>query len=474
MCQARRVRGVGTGARRIATTVLALLATLVAVVVPVGAWPGAGPTGSAAAAGPPPPATGGGPASPPPVGPTAAATAPYTVELGRPVTVRVRGSLLVNGSGQTVRLAGVDHMGTEYSCVQGRGIFDGPVDAAAIATMRSWGANVVRVPLNEDCWLGINGAPSNSAGGPYRAAVVGYVTRLHDAGMAAILELHWNAPGATLATGQQPMADADHGPDFWSSVATSFRFDPGVLFDLYNEPHGTTWDCWLSGCTSPGWATAGMAQLVSAVRSTGSRAALLLGGLDYSSSLGGPGEGGGDPSAGWAAHLPADPAHQLVASVHLYDTAGCATVACWDATFAPVAATHPVVAGEVGEFDCRATFVTAWLDWAGTHGASTLGWTWNAYPATTSCGSANPNVITSYDGTASVWGAALRARFSDQAATHPATAAPRSGGAISASPPPRPTVAPSGRGRLVVVATFVAVAAVAVVVMRRRRRQPPH
>ena len=69
---------------------------------------------------------------------------------------------------------------------------DGP---QAIAAMTSWHINAVRLPLNEDCWLGINGAPARYSGARYRAAIRAYVARLNHAGLYVILDLHWSAPG---------------------------------------------------------------------------------------------------------------------------------------------------------------------------------------------------------------------------------------------------------------------------------------
>ena len=47
------------------------------------------------------------------------------------------------------------------------------------------------------------------------------------------------------------MPDADHAPDFWTSVANTFKNNSAVIFDLYNEPYldnnqDTTagWECW--------------------------------------------------------------------------------------------------------------------------------------------------------------------------------------------------------------------------------------
>ena len=154
-----------------------------------------------------------------------------------PLSVRVVGNQLVDGSGSTVQLRGVDRSGTEYACIQGWGIFDGPSDAASVAAMAAWHINAVRVPLNEDCWLGINGVSPSYGGAAYQTAIENYVTLLNSYGIYAILDLHWTAPGTTPATAQEPMPDQDHSPAFWTSVASTFSGNPAVLFDLFNEPY---------------------------------------------------------------------------------------------------------------------------------------------------------------------------------------------------------------------------------------------
>lgn len=142
----------------------------------------------------------------------------------------------MNGAGKTVRLLGVDRSGLEYACVQGWGFSDGPVDAASIAAMKTWSINAVRVPLNESCWLGINGVKAQYSGTAYRTFVQGYVARPSTAGLVAILDLHWSV------NGQEQMPDAAHA-------------------------HDAIWKCWRDGCGK--WA--GMQRLVSAVRSAGGR-----------------------------------------------------------------------------------------------------------------------------------------------------------------------------------------------------------
>lgn len=44
----------------------------------------------------------------------------------------------------------------------GLGYDGGHMDDADAAAVASWNANAVRVSLNEDRWLGINGQPNNS------------------------------------------------------------------------------------------------------------------------------------------------------------------------------------------------------------------------------------------------------------------------------------------------------------------------
>jgi len=85
------------------------------------------------------------------------------------LALRVQGNALVDANGAPVRLLGVNRSGTEYACSQGWGIFDGPSDAASITAIASWHTNAVRIPLNEDCWLAINGVSASYGGANYRA-----------------------------------------------------------------------------------------------------------------------------------------------------------------------------------------------------------------------------------------------------------------------------------------------------------------
>ena len=89
---------------------------------------------------------------------------------------------------------------------------------------------------------------------PYFLADPGF-NAIAGSGLTPILDLQLAAPGAVLANYPQlPMADRDHSPAFWTSVAQRFGDDSAVVFDLYNEPYpdgdqDTTaaWECWRDG-----------------------------------------------------------------------------------------------------------------------------------------------------------------------------------------------------------------------------------
>jgi hypothetical protein len=317
-------------------------------------------------------------------------------DAGAVAGLHVSNNTLMNGN-KVVRLLGVDRSGTESMCIHGTGIFDGPVDQAAISAITAWHANAVRVPLNEDCWLAINGVPAAYSGASYINAIMQLVSTLRQNGLYVILDLHWNNGGTAAATGQQQMADLDHAPAFWTGVANTFKNYQDVVFDLYNEPHDISWSCWLNGgCQVNGWPVAGMQLLVNTVRATGATNVVMVGGLAYASDL-----------TGWLANEPNDPLHNLAASQHSYNFAGCNMQSCWTSTLAPVAQKVPLVTGELGENDCAHGYIDGFMSWADSAGVSYLGWAWNA---DFNCNT-GPSLITDYNGTPSGFGAGLQAHL---------------------------------------------------------------
>jgi endoglucanase len=403
------------------------------------------------------------------------------------LSVAVDGNHFVDGAGNAIRLLGVDVPGTEYACEEGWAYSSVPITAASADAIAGWDADAVRVPLNEDCWLGINGQPTydHAAGGAgYQAAVEDWVADLNAAGLYVILDLHWSAPGTDVADGQRPMPDT-HSVAFWSSVAATFETNDAVVFDAFNEPYSpktdfpstpsvpaVTWTCWEHGhCAvpvtrdgtapngAPTYQAVGMQTLVTAIRSTGAGQPIMLGGLDYANDL-----------TGWLAHEPVDPDGALVASFHNYDHGGapgaCDTVTCWNAVVAPVAADVPVVTGELDEgYDCvdppspttgPTSFDATYMRWADAHGVSYVAWGWYVLTtagrttAATDCslledgGSDAYSLVTSTAGTpVAPDGTTLRAHLvalaSGGGTTPPATSPPATNPTLPRPPPGVPS-----------------------------------
>jgi hypothetical protein len=338
---------------------------------------------------------------------------------------------IVDGSGKTVQLHGADRSGTEFSCLYGS-FFDGPADQTGINAMLAWNINAVRVPLNADCWLGINGVPAAYSGTNYQNAIQTWVNLITSNKMVAIVDLHWTAPGSYLANAQTPMADADHAPTFWSQVAKMFASNGSVIFDLFNEPYITDWGCWTSGGMCAEWngtsasgstyMVAGMATLLQAVRNAGAENVVILGGLGYSSDM-----------TQWvssvnsipklAAPLDGISIKNVAVSWHAYDfnseQSGCpsqyngysgtcnsaAVTAMTTSVTSVLSAGFPLIIGESGisafstssampfssaQITDIETWYTNLLTWAQGQGQSYLAWSWNT--------DTDPILLTNYDG----------------------------------------------------------------------------
>jgi hypothetical protein len=119
--------------------------------------------------------------------------------------------------------------------------------------------------------------------------------------------------------------------------------------------------------TDATYAAVGMQGLVNAIRETGSRHLLLLGGVQYSNSL-----------SQWLAYKPSDPLDNLAAAWHVYDFNRCSKSDCWENEAGAVALEFPIVATEIGQSDCEGeTFLTPLMQFLDDRQSGYLAWTWN-------------------------------------------------------------------------------------------------
>lgn len=332
-----------------------------------------------------------------------ALAAPEPVVAGGPAPqLHVRGNRLVDSAGDTIRLRGANRPGTELMCARGHGIFDGPSDPSSVRAIAAWKANAVRVPLNEACWLGIDGVDPRYASLLYRQAIASYVATLNSYGIVAILSLQLAAPGSTLPRQPTPMPNRDHTVELWRQVAAAFRGNKAVLFELFSEPYPDdnqdtpeAWRCWREGgrCAGLAYEAVGMQELVTTVRSAGAANVILLGGVQHSASL-----------SRWQANMPVDPFGNLAAAWHVYDRGTCSARACWDRTALPVSQYLPLIVTELGENDRGNAFVSSLIDWLDAVQGGYLASGWSVRRS-------RHDLIANYDGTPTPYGNTIRLRL---------------------------------------------------------------
>lgn len=366
-----------------------------------------------------------------------------------PLALRVSGRNLVDGSGNVVQLRGINRPGTEYRCTwsnnsgfvtaDGDGGTTAYYVAAMVNAFRSWNVtgspgnaiNAVRIPLNEDCWLGINGVNPTYSGAAYRGFIRAEVAALVKAGMYPILDLHWSAPGTLLADQQDVGPNLDHSVLFWRQVAATFAGNPAVAFDLFNEPHlwcytaacasyyptaaAISWACYRDGCTygyskndhitgrtSGTVSIAGTQRLVNTIRATGASNVILIAGLGYANAL-----------DNWMAYRPTDPLNQIAAEIHTYSNSGINALDTGplDDTLAKgnLSSSVPILVGEFGEWLCGSSttgLTAATMNWADSHGYSYTAWGWDAGE-----GCWGPTLVSANSGAPSPYGAIVQAHL---------------------------------------------------------------
>jgi endoglucanase len=326
-------------------------------------------------------------------------TSPWTPSV---FGLRVSGNNIINGAGTPIQLAGVNISGPEGAAD------NGPTDiwrgyAPNFAAMKSWGIQIVRIPLAEANWLGLCSSTLAQGMTPanYQAAVQAAVNEANAAGMYVILDLHIIAVPNLCPAGQNAMADTKYSPTFWSQVAGAYKNNPAVMFELFNEPQGnfppTTadWNNLVSGALT-GAQDTGMQAMLNAIRATGATNVVLVDTLNFASTFGNNNNPKlPDNPPGF--ELPTDTLNppQLAAAWHYYNTA----TQYETGANAVLNKGIPIIITEYGDqnnasVDSQAVY--GWADPGGraskalTSGGATfpgvsyLAWTWDAWPGVSS------------------------------------------------------------------------------------------
>ncbi|RRJ96954.1 glycoside hydrolase family 5 protein [Opitutaceae bacterium TAV4] len=256
-----------------------------------------------------------------------------------PPELHVSGNKILTPDGREILLRGLSTSGMEtlYQDQQG--------PKTLLVAVEQWKANILRLPIRDDHWFGQT--PGQKDGGEaYRRQVDKILTLAANRGAYLLIDLHrFRAPRPEHAA-------------FWTDVATRYKNHPAALFDIFNEPHGMSWEVWRDGgqlntandkekldedsfLTPEERAkktaanhTIGMQALVKAVRDTGAKNLILASGLSWSYDLTGISNGYALDDLG---------GNGIVYSWHAYNWHR-----NWISKLAGVPQKHPILVAEFG------------------------------------------------------------------------------------------------------------------------------
>lgn len=307
------------------------------------------------------------------------------------------GASVCTASGSAHLFHGVDRPSLEWTST-GQWYGDTGIPRGDFEVMASWHANVVRLSLNQAYLL--SGAKLYDP--EYQATLDRAVQDAEAAGLDVILDLHWSDRGdwsaAVVGQGQgkkghvdqQPMPDAN-SKLFWQAVATKYKGDGHVLFELYNEPHDITWTTWLDGGKVAEYQAVGMQELYDTVRGAGADNLVIVGGIGWGFDL-----------SGVAAH----PLHGYNIMYATHPFAPYDVEAQWDESFGYLAAQDiaPLIATGFGDsgMSCTGEWNSKVVQYADARQISWTAWAW--WPG----GCSFPALLADWEYTPTVQGAVIK------------------------------------------------------------------
>lgn len=264
--------------------------------------------------------------------------APTTPDASGPegfLWLHTEGNRIVDEKGEPRVLRGVNRSGFDYD-KSGDGISEEEI--AYICGQ--WQAQIIRYPFNQD-WVMRDPAYVASL-----ERVVGWINKY---GAYALLDLQWRNTTIKIP----PIPD-EEAIIMWRGLAEKFRNNPGVLYDIHNEPHDCTWAEWRARAS----------QIIEAIRSVHPRALIFVGGLDWAYDL-----------RGWE-NDPL-PYANIVYSSHPYPFKG--EPWAWDKYFGNAAKKLPVFLGEFGGEESHLSWGSQLLAYMEAKNLGWTAWSWSNY-----------------------------------------------------------------------------------------------
>jgi len=263
--------------------------------------------------------------------------------------LHTEGNRILNESDEDVVLRGVNRSGLEYD-LSGNGMSQTEI----IYICQNWRAQIVRIPFNQD-WI-----MRNATYLPYLDQVIEWVT---NEGAYALLDLQWE--NTDVGIPNNPNLEAVY---MWQMLAARYSQLPGVLYDIHNEAHNTSWDAWRQRAS----------QIVEAIQEVHPDALIFVCGLDWAYDL-----------RGWEA----EPLlyTNIVYSSHPYPFKG--QPWAWHEYFGNLAETHPVFLGEFGGEEADLEWGRQLLEYFDEKGLGWTAWSWVDNPRLTEADRRTPTAF---------------------------------------------------------------------------------
>ena len=148
--------------------------------------------------------------------------------------------------------------------------------------VRGWGANVIRLPVNQEWVLTRE---------DYAADLDQIIDWAAQEGAYTIIDLHWFDDHRTFGGDKVPPLPEENSNRFWYALASRYKGQTAVLFDIFNEPHlppkdkgflappATTDAEWIKQWHT--WAQ----RLVATIQTADPKRVVLVSGWDWASDL---------------------------------------------------------------------------------------------------------------------------------------------------------------------------------------------
>lgn len=248
--------------------------------------------------------------------------------------LKVSGNRIVDATGKEIWLQGLCVDSMQWSTG------DNILWSVHIA-LNEWKSNVIRIPVHDSFWFGHGKGQRPGSQEEYRQLVDKAAKLVAAKGAYLVLDLHcFGAP-------------TEEHVAFWKDAAERYKNNPAVLYELFNEPHGVSWEIWRNGGSLSGPKnvitdvnpventekmktdiTTGVQALVNTVRETGAKNIIIAGALDWAYDLSGIVNGYALDDKG---------GNGIVYVSHIYPWKK-----DWEKKVLVTAAKHPVIVTEIG------------------------------------------------------------------------------------------------------------------------------